>query len=215
MTRFDGFLFSKLHLIGSKSEGPAYILQQFDYAEIPIAKKAPLWGNDPKLQKHLSSKVSIEGRVSSGLLSYDAVNPYARAEEVRAEKKALTVELKMESDELVLERQPSSPPARPFSLALRVKWPFRSIWRGVCPTSQIYDIIVERDKQIVWRWGEGRFFTQALTPVAIPGGDFIEFPETWVIDPGRIQSAGVYVVRAVFIASGQEVERKLTIKFAA
>ncbi len=215
MTRFDGFLFSKLHLIGSRSEGPVYILQQFDYAEIPIAKKAPLWGNDPKLQEHLGSKITIEGRVLSGLLSYDAVIPYTRAEEVRAEKTALTVELKMESDELVLERRPSSPASRAFSLALRVKWPFRSIWRGVCPTSQIYDFIVERDKKTVWRWGEGRFFTQALTPVAIPGGDFIDFPEAWVIDPGLIQSAGVYLVRAVFIASGQEVERKLTIKFAA
>jgi len=39
MSEFHGFMFSKLHLIGSKSEGPRYLLQQFDYSEIHVAKK--------------------------------------------------------------------------------------------------------------------------------------------------------------------------------
>jgi len=214
MSRFDGFLFSKLHLIGSKSEGPAYILQQFDYSEIAIVKKAPLWEKDPGLQKHLGSKITIEGSLLSGRLSYDNVSPRAPSTKPLEEKASLITELKLESDELTLNRMPPSSRSRPFQITLRVKWPFRSIWRGVCPTSQTYDFIVERDNQIVWQWSQGRYFTQALTPVAIPGADFIDFPETWVIDPSRIKSEGVYIVRAIFIASGQEVEKKLTIKFA-
>ena len=43
MNEFHGFIFSKLHLIGSKSEGPNYFLQQFDYSELPLAKQAQLW----------------------------------------------------------------------------------------------------------------------------------------------------------------------------
>jgi hypothetical protein len=48
MERFDGYLFSKLHLIGSKSEGPTYFLQQFDYKEYKGNKACPTMGRRPR-----------------------------------------------------------------------------------------------------------------------------------------------------------------------
>ncbi len=75
--KFHGFLFSKLHSIGRKSEGPAYFLQQFDYSEIAINKQVPLWEQDPYLQGHLGSKITIDGKLVSGFLDYEEVRPYS------------------------------------------------------------------------------------------------------------------------------------------
>ena len=47
--KFDGFLFSKLQAIGTRSEGPAYFLQEFDKKEVPILKHTMLWQVDPAL----------------------------------------------------------------------------------------------------------------------------------------------------------------------
>jgi len=77
MNEFHGFLFSKLHLIGSKSEGPTYFLQQFDYSEIAITKQTHLWEQDPRLQEHLGSKITIDGKLVSGCLNYEKVRPYS------------------------------------------------------------------------------------------------------------------------------------------
>ncbi len=77
MNEFHGFLFSKLHAIGSKSEGPTYFLQQFDYKEIEIEKKTHPWEQDPDLQKYLASKITIAGELVSGHLRYDKVKPYS------------------------------------------------------------------------------------------------------------------------------------------
>jgi hypothetical protein len=77
MTEFHGFLFSKLHSIGTKSEGPLYILQLFDETEIVINKKATPWQQDLELQKFISTKVTITGECSSaGLLDYEGVSPF-------------------------------------------------------------------------------------------------------------------------------------------
>jgi hypothetical protein len=61
MARFDGYLFSKLALIGTKSEGPSYFLQQWDYREIPVVKRSFPWKPDPELHRFLDRKVTIWG----------------------------------------------------------------------------------------------------------------------------------------------------------
>lgn len=76
MNDYKGFLFSKLEAIGSKSEGPVYFIQQFDYLEIKIVKNANPWEQDPVLQKYLGSKVEINGHLESGCLKYDKIGPY-------------------------------------------------------------------------------------------------------------------------------------------
>jgi hypothetical protein len=75
MNEYHGFMFSKLHLIGSKSEGPRYFLQQFDYSEIPIAKKVELWREDLTLQKVLGTKVTIVGEMLDQEIIYDKILP--------------------------------------------------------------------------------------------------------------------------------------------
>lgn len=76
MKELNGFLFSKLAAIGTRSEGPIYFLQQFDEKEIPIVKKAHLWEEDPVLQKHLGKKVTIHGRLVEGRIEYKDVHAY-------------------------------------------------------------------------------------------------------------------------------------------
>ena len=74
MRELNGFLFSKLQAIGSRSEGPVYFLQQFDEKEIPILKKVHLWEEDPVLQKLLGKKVTLHGRLSGGRIEYKDVH---------------------------------------------------------------------------------------------------------------------------------------------
>jgi len=74
MTKYVGFLFSKLHSIGSRSEGPEYFLQQKNYAEVPVVKGTTLlWKPDPELQKLLGSIVSIQGKMVEGRIQYEHV----------------------------------------------------------------------------------------------------------------------------------------------
>ena len=72
---FRGFLFSKLQGFGTKSEGPIYFLQQSDLTELMIEKQTQLWQEDPHLQKYLGSKVKINGKLVSGCLKYEKVDP--------------------------------------------------------------------------------------------------------------------------------------------
>jgi hypothetical protein len=211
MNKFEGFLFSKLHGIGTRSEGPAYFLQQFDYSELPIEKETLPWQEDPKLQKKLATKVMIDGKLISGTLHYDSIGAYKA---MPPGKKGLKVELKPETEDLWLNKMPPSPPLRPFKLTLEVQWPFKSIWSGMCPTSQHYDFFVEFKDQIIWRWSKGKFFSQIVMPVRIEGGSPYTFSETWTIDPAEIKSEGLYTVRGIFIPSGQESVKKVRIRFA-
>ena len=214
MEKFDGYLFSKLHLIGSKSEGPAYFLQQFDYKEIVVIKHANLWQEDPVLHKCLGKKVTVEGKMSSSGIVYEKIMDYVHRRRA-AEEKRLEVGLKLGTDILWVNKMPPAPqPSQCMDLTLLVKWPYRSIWEGLCPTTQIYDFSIEHEDKTIWRWSEGRIFAQVITPVHIPGGDYHEFPEVWKIDPDDIESEGTYTARALFIASGQEVSKDFEIKFA-
>ncbi len=214
MSEFHGFLFSKLHLIGSKSEGPSYTLQLFDYSEIPIAKKAELWKVDPTLQKALGSKVTISGELEVGRLHYDSIIPYSSPRVPGEQEPCLRVNLKLETAEIWINKMPPSPSPKPFKITLEVEWPYRSVWKGICPTSQLYDFFVEFEGQRIWQWSHGRFFSQVLTPVSIPGGSTHAFPETWIIEQDTIQSEGLYTIRGLFIASGQEIEKHVQIRFA-
>lgn len=76
MSEFHGFLFSKLHSIGSRSEGPTYFLQQFDGKDLEIKKKAEAWEQDPALQKYLGSKITVNGTLVEGRLQYEQISEY-------------------------------------------------------------------------------------------------------------------------------------------
>jgi hypothetical protein len=211
MERFDGYLFSKLHLIGSKSEGPTYFLQQFDYREYKVIKHAQLWEEDPELHKFLARKVTIEGSMSYSGLVYEKIMDY-KPMKVEEEKR-LVVDLKLGADILWVNKMPPRPqPSQGMDLTLLVKWPYRSIWEGHCPSTQIYDFFIEHEGKTIWTWSQGKAFAQVITPVYIPGNDFHEFSEVWKINPDDLESEGTYTARAIFIASGQEVSKDFEVK---
>lgn len=209
--RFDGYLFSKLALIGSKSEGPQYMLQQWDYKEIRVIKKVHLWQNDPNLHKFLGKRVTIIGFFSHEGIEYESITELQPPEP--AEKK-LELELKTGVDVLLVNKMPSFAPIKQsMILTLRVKWPYRSIWTGTCLDSQIYDFIVEYNGKTIWKWSDGRVFNDVITSVVIPGGDFEEFPVTWEFSPDQIQEEGTYKAKGLFIASDQRTSTDFEVKF--
>jgi len=76
MNTLSGYLFSKLMNIGTRSEGPQYFLQQFDYKEIVVIKQAEPWKEDPILHPLLNKKVTVEGELTSDGLIYSAIGAY-------------------------------------------------------------------------------------------------------------------------------------------
>lgn len=217
MEIFDGYLFSKLDCIGSKSEGPKYFLQYFDYKENVVIKQAHLWEEDPNLHRYLNKKVTIEGKLSYSGIIYEKINEY-RPKRETAEENKLQIALKTGTDILWVNKMPGgSQPAQAqcMDLTLLVQWPCRSIWRGQCPTAKIYDFWIEYNGKHIWRWSDGKVFAEVITPVSIPGGsEFHEFAEIWKINPDDIVSEGIYTARALFVASRQEVTKDFEIKFA-
>lgn len=218
MATFEGYLFAKLHLIGSKSEGPKYILQRWDYSENPVIKKAELFEEDANLHKLLGHKVTIEGVFGPDGISYEKIaalsGDMVEPADVAVPHK-LELELKPEHEVLWVDKMPPSPPSpQGMKITLRVKWPYRSIWHGICPTSQIYDFFIEKDGKTIWQWSKGQVFIMVITPVIVPGGDFVEYSVQWIFKPEEIQEEGEYLARAIFIASGQEVTKTFQVKFA-
>ncbi len=70
----DGFLYSKLAAIGSKSETPRYFLQLPDHGkEVAIESHAKPYHDDPTLHKHLGTKVTMVGEMKGEVLSYNAI----------------------------------------------------------------------------------------------------------------------------------------------
>lgn len=212
--RFDGYLFAKLDAIGTKSEGPIYLLQQKDYTELRVQKQAQLWENDPALHKLLGKKVTLLGRYTAGGIVYDSAGEqHDTVPDDHANR--LVVSLETESGTLWVDKMPGPGKRRQrFGLTLSVQWPYRSIWKGQCPTSQIYEFRILTQDREIWRWSAGHVFAQAITPVAIPGGAPILYRVFWDFDPAEIQTAGEYVAEASFLASGQEAEAHFKVEFA-
>jgi len=214
LAKFDGFVFSKLRAIGSKSEGPAYYLQQWDYEEIAIAKKTHLWQEDPALQQYLGKKATIEGKLNHDVLDYEKIGDYLPPKHSDLHNK-LEIRVKPETDVLWVDKMPGLEIPQSMTLTLLAKWPYRSIWKGMCPTAQTHDFSIERKGETLWQWSKDKVFAQALTPVEVPGGKFMNFAgETWYFYPGEIKSEGIYTARAKFIATGQEAIATFEIRFA-
>ena len=210
---FEGYLFAKLQALGSKSEGPGYFLQFMDGKEIPIAKKAMLWMNDPVLHPCLGQKVALAGAINP----VDDSDPrdgihYAHLLN-RTEPLQLGLELGLEEDTLWINKMPGPPPKYPprmksFAMKLSVQWPFRSIWRGECPSSQVFDFGIENpDGKTIWQWGNCMMFRTETTQVQIPGGSPKAVKVPWFYFEDSIMQEGLYVAKAEFIASGQVIRK--------
>jgi len=214
MDIFNGYLFSKLQAIGSRSEGPIYYLQQFDYKEFVVLKKVQPWQGDPKLSQFLNKKVTIQGQLGMSGIDYKTIVPY-KAKGANGKGPSLIVDLKLGTSTLIVDQMPPGPhPPQSLALTLRVKWPYRSIWTGHLLTTQIYDFMIDHKGKTIWRWSAGKVFGQIVHPISISGGSFHEFPEVWTFDPDSIMSGGRYTARGIFLATGQEATADFKIEIA-
>jgi hypothetical protein len=214
MKKIHGYLFAKLSNIGSKSEGPAYYLQQFDYTELEIVKQVNLWEEDPALHPFIASKVTLLGDVHPDGVVYEQIYAYT-PDDLSGSIHKLQVALELEDDTVWIDKMPGSPAAeQSMNLTLSVTWPYRSIWEGQCQTSQLHDFWVEHEGETVWRWSEGQIFLDVITPVRIPGGSPHKFTEVWPINAATIPGEGIYTAKAIHMASGITVSETFKIKFA-
>ncbi len=219
--QFDGFLFAKLHLIGSFSQGPRYYLQPFEGKDIPIIKKVQLWMDDPVLHACLGQKIVLEGKIAKGengatqeegIYYFHVLN--------QAEPLLMKLDLELKEDTLWIDKTPGPTPKYPpqmksFTLKLSVTWPFKSVWKGECPTSQLYDFGIEDpDGKTIWQWSNCMMFRPETTKVQIPGGSPRAVKAPWYYFEDSIVKEGLYVAKAEFIASGQVIRKPFWVKFA-
>lgn len=83
-------------------------------------------------------------------------------------------------------------------LQLTVRNTSESAVRVPQATGQRYEFEVWRDGRLVWRWSQGRAFTQSLTTLLVPAGAAITYKEVWNLrnSGGMRVPAGKYDVRA-------------------
>lgn len=73
------------------------------------------------------------------------------------------------------------------------------------PTGQIGDITVVAGEEVVWRWSEGRLFTQAIQEQSLDPGESLSMTATWS-EPG----SGSYRVRATVEAANTDLTAETT-----
>lgn len=213
MAVFEGYLFSKLHLIGSKSEGVSYFLQLSDYEEVYVNKNAALWQPDEVLHPYLNQKVSIQGDVLQGALEYEEIGPLGNLGIRTDRQEGMEVELAAEPVIIHLSKV-SDAPAIPLIMTLTATWSKRSVWHGFCPTSQIYDFWAEFNGKEIWRWSADRVFMPVLTQVVMTGQVPYHYSESWLISPEAISEPGTLMLNGIYIPTGQEDSLGIQIKVA-
>lgn len=213
MDTINGYLFAKLSNIGTRSEGSEYYLQKQDYQEMPVIKQVNLWENDPALHPLLGQKVVISGQQSDEGIAYQRVLTEDQSRGALNENKLL-VRVKLEQDTFWLDKSPKSKLSEQvMHLTQAVLWPYRSIWEGECPSSQLYDFWIEYQGKTIWRWSDHQAFLEVVTPIEIPGGSEIEASEAWTIDANSIHEEGLYTAKTLHIASGEEASMGFNIRF--
>jgi hypothetical protein len=223
MLGFSGYLGARLTGIGTKSEGPAYFLQMWDYAEVPIVKRVYPWENEAELHERLGTKVTISGDYDDEGIIYEKVGDYEGDPGKPEEGLELALMLEGIRNNVIWNHPPEAaksggPTLEQLVMTLRVRWPFRSIWKGTCPTTQVYDFAIYegngQGRKEIWRWSDGRPFAQIETLVTVRGGDFRDFAREVVHYPMGMLGEGVYTVEGVFVAAGLRVERVVEARIA-
>lgn len=69
----DGFLYSKLSAIDSRSEAPRYFLQTPDGKDVAVESRAQPYLDDPALRQYLGTKVTVVGEMKGAALSYSSI----------------------------------------------------------------------------------------------------------------------------------------------
>ncbi len=75
------------------------------------------------------------------------------------------------------------------------------------PTGQTYDFVVRDGDREIWRWSEGRAFSQAIRTETVGPGETLRFQEVW--SPGDLR--GDFTVVGVLTSSDHRVEQSARI----
>lgn len=228
LEQYQGYLFARLHLIGSFSQGPCYYLQPLKGEDLLLFKRVELWKDDPVLHACLGRKVTVFGSKIKKSEEEAESEPgiryaYLLNEEIPLE---IRLDLGLPDDTLWINKMPAPSPKYPpelkkLPLKLSVRWPYReeegqerSIWSGECPTSQLFDFGIEDPHgHTIWQWGNCMLFRPEPTKVEIPGGSPKTVKVPWFYFEDSIAEEGLYVAKARFIASGQEVRKPFRVEF--
>lgn len=216
LEEFEGYLYAKLERLGTFSEGPEYYLQGRHGEEDRIVKKAELWKEDPILHDLLGERVIVYGEKTANGIVYERIVPAAQLEQ----KLRVWLTSGLENNTLWVNRMPDPavsrfpPEMRSISLSLHVQWPYRSIWRGECPTSQAFDLWIEDpDGRELWQWGESMLFETRPTMIEVPGGSPFAAKVEWFFYDRSFLEPGRYKARTVFLPTGQEAELYFEVRF--
>lgn len=75
------------------------------------------------------------------------------------------------------------------------------------PNGQTHDFaVIDATGREVWRWSEGRLFTQLMQNQLLDARDIITYDERWAAPP----SAGAYTLVAVLHSSTHPVEKRVS-----
>lgn len=215
---YDGYLMTKLHAIGTRSEGPQYFLQRWDYREERIVKKSAKDEEDPELHCLVGCKVRLRGRRFIDGIHYYEVEALSNLDddELLGENE-LSLSLDFDSEILYVNaniiENPESRIIQFFDMTLTVEWFGESVWRRTCPTAQIYDFSIWHDDYEIWRWSEGRYIPDSPTTITIPRDEPACYRETWYFLPSHVVEEGSYRARATFLPSGESCEGDFEIRF--
>ncbi|MGD8455258.1 MAG: hypothetical protein PVF83_02650 [Anaerolineales bacterium] len=112
--------------------------------------------------------------------------------------------LTVEPDPLVINKMPPSPEKPVLHIEFEIQWPFRSVWKGECPTSQTVEFEISRRgfDSLTWSQEMGLMFLEVVTPIYIPGPSSNITRVEWELDPDKFDDSGAYLLTATFLATG-------------
>ena len=77
------------------------------------------------------------------------------------------------------------------------------------PSGQTHDLVVlDMQGREVWRWSQGRMFTQSMQNKVLAASDTITFTETW-----RPEHAGTYTAVATLLSQNYPTEQRAAFTF--
>lgn len=219
MQDFHGYLFTNLEAVGTKSEGPVYFLQVFDrqtIRRVKVLKEVYPWEKDPTLHPFLDQKITILGDSQQDCIACRGIRAdVPHAPQVDPELLELTLRLDPEApNPLYVNKMPPGPNTTHLELTLIVKWPYRSIWWSLCPTSQVYDFFISDEDGVMKKWSDDQVFLARETPIRLIGEKEYAFTEVWELGSDIFADEGTYMATARFVAGGQSIEKRFEVKFA-
>ncbi len=78
-------------------------------------------------------------------------------------------------------------------------------------SGQRYDLVIERDGTVAWRWSEGMFFIQVLGQERLAPGEEISYSESY---EGEL-APGTYTVRGSLVSPSHPVEASVEVSVTA